>query len=360
MGAYLAITAFLILFYTAVRQVKVLAERKAMAYSLAAALALALLLGLRHPTMGVDLGYGRSVGYLASFAQLSAMTWKKVLGLEAFQNYEGGYILLNKLLGSLCPEAQFLLLGCGGLSLLPVGLTIGRYSANCRTSFLIYLGLPALFICFSGLRQGIAVGITFYAYRFIREKRWRAYLAMTLLACLFHSTAMVSLMAYPVCRVVPDRAARLASLAALPVLFAFRAEIWNTIVRITGRSIPAVHNGSVELMLLFGGIYVYMVLFSPEKCGFDGLLNVQYLACCALIFSEVSNVAQRVGYYFMLYLTLSLPALLDHIRQKRRILEYSLHWLTIVGGFLLFGAYQLRTNTWAVAWPYRFFWETIW
>ena len=102
---------------------------------------------------------------------------------------------------------------------------------------------------------------------------------------------------------------------------------------------------------------MYLFLFSEEKSPLAGLINVQYLACCALVFAEVSQVAQRVGYYFMLYLTVSLPEVLCQIRKKAGRLDYALHALAVAGGFLLFGAYQLRTNSWAMAWPYRFFWE---
>lgn len=357
MGAYIGVMLCLTLFYSGLRRVEMPLQRKVRTYAVTASFLLVLLLGLRHPSMGIDLGYGRSYGYLPSFAQISAMPWRAALGGQAFQNYEQGYVLLNKLLMVLGLGEQGLLLACGALSVLPIGWMIGRYSANCRTSFLIYLGLPAFFICFSGLRQGIALGISFFAYRFAIEKRWKAYLGTILLACLFHSTAIIALLIYPALRVFPDRWARWVSLAGLGMLFVFRSELWNVIVRVTGRSIPAVHNGSIELMLLFCGIYLYMLLFSQGERHLEGLINVQYLACGALIFAEVSQVAQRVGYYFMLYLTLSLPEILRGIRRKRGELEYALHTFAVVGGFLLFGVYQLRTNTWAMAWPYRFFWE---
>lgn len=359
MGVYFGIAAFFCLSYWALRRIRAPVERKTRIYSLTAALVLALLLGFRHPSMGVDLGYGRSIGYLASFSQIAEMSWEEIRELAAFQNYEWGYIWLNKLLSCINREPTCLLLGCGVLSLVPVGIIIGRYSANCRSSFLLYLGLPALFICFSGLRQGIALSISFYAYRFAREKRILAFVAGIFLACLFHGTAVISLLVYPACRVFPDRAARYGSMAVLPGLFVFREELWNTIVRFTGRSVPAVHSGSVALMLLFWGIYGYMVLFSRKQGALAGLINLHYLACCTMTFAEVSNVAQRVGYYFMLYLTLSLPELLRQIREKQGMLAYCLHWSAVVGGFLLFGVYQLRTNSWAMAWPYQFFWENV-
>lgn len=357
MGPYLFLIAFLFLLYPAVRHIAIPGEKKAIVYALMAALALALLLGLRHPSMGVDLGYDTGGGYLESFQTISDLSWTEVLVLDAFQNYERGYLLLNKLIGSVSTHQQFFLLCCGLLSILPIGVMIGRYSRNCRTSFLIYLGLPAFLIAFSGLRQAIALAITFYGYRFVRERKCVRYFLTVLLACQFHSSAVVSLLVYPACRIRLDRMARYATLVLLPLLFAFRSQIWNWIVRVTGRSIPAVHSGSVNLLLLFCAVYVYMVVFSPEKGKFDGLVNLHYLACGTLVFAEVSHVAQRVGYYFMLYLTLSLPELLHTVREKWGNREYMLHLGAIAGGFLLFGFYQLRTSSWAEGWPYRFFWQ---
>ena len=353
MGVYLAVLSFVLLYYDRLRRGTGAAERRAMAYSLACAGAVALMLGLRHPSMGVDLGYGREYGYLPSFLQLSGMDWEAVFRMEGFQNYEWGYILLNRLLGSVCQWEQGLLLCCGMLSVLPVGWVLGRYSPDCRLSFLIYLGLPAFFICFSGLRQGIALGIAFYGYRYVVQRRWRGFLAAVLVACCFHRTAVVSLLVYPACCVVPDRVGRWLSVVGLGVLFCLREPLWNAVVLITGRGTLAVHNGSVALMLLFWSLYGYLVLFSRQP----GLANVQYLACCALVFAEVSTVAQRVGYYFLLYLTVSLPTLVEQVRQRRGPGEARVHWLILAVGFLSLGAYQLFGNSWAMAWPYCFFWQ---
>lgn len=359
MMPYVFLIGFLILFYGILRRTKGLSDRKPSVYSMTAAGVLTALLGLRHPSMGVDLGYGRSYGYLVSFHQITAMSWGEILKLESFQNYEKGYLLFNKLLGTFWESETFFLFSCAALSVLPIGAVIGKYSRNCRTSFLIYLGLPVFWICFSGLRQAIAVALTFWGFGFVRERKWKPYILTVAAASLFHSTAVVALLIYPLYWLCPGRTARYGALGVLLILFLLRGKLWNLIVQLTGRGTEAVSSGSVNLWLLFCGIYVYVLLFSKENGLYDGLISLLYMTCCILTFTEVSDTALRVAYYFMPHLTLLLPELLQDLRRTRGQREYILHFLAVAGGFLLFFLYNLKHTAWAGAYPYHGFWVRL-
>ena len=328
-------------------------------YSLIMALLLVLLLGLRHPSMGIDLGYGMPYGYLPSFRELSGLSWKNLLSLESYQNYERGYLLFNKLVGCICREPQFFLLCCAAAAVLPIGAVIGKHSADCRLSFLIWFGLTVFQIPFSGLRQAIAVAVTFWGFSYVKERKPILYLAVVALASLFHRTALVAGLVYPLYGIRLDRAGRLVSIGLLPLLFLLRSRLWNWIIQLAGRGTPAVSSGDVGLFVLFCAVYCYLVLFAPEKGTLDGLINIQYLSCCILIFTEVSTVALRVGYYTMLYLTLTLPDLLQQIRRRLGYREYILHLWLVAGGFVAFGFYNLLHSAWAGAYPYYFYWESI-
>lgn len=328
-------------------------------YPLTVSLMLTAILGLRHPSMGVDLGYGMTHGYLPSFYILNGSSWKEILTMPEFQNYERGFLVFTKLTGSLWMEQQWFLLCCAGVSVLPVGAVIGTFSRNQRLSFLIYFGLTAFQIPFSGLRQAMALGISFLGMFYIPQRRWKSFLAVVGLAALFHDTAVTALLMYPLYWWKPDKQLRLVSFLVLAAMFALRAPLWNGIVAILDRGSPAVHSGDVGLFLLFCGIYGYMVLFSPEREGCSGLVNMQWLCCCVLAFTEVSTVAARVGYYSMLYLTLSLPEILEDIRCRLGNREYLLHTGAVAVGFLLLGVYNLLHADWARAVPYGFFWEAM-
>lgn len=345
--------------YSLIRRIKGLAGKKAMVYSLTVSAIWSLMLGLRHPSMGVDLGYGREYGYLASFCDLAGKSWWDVLRLESFQNYEKGYLLFNKLVGTLWENQQFFLFSCALVSILPVGIVVGRYSKNCRASFLIYFGLTVFHIVFSGLRQAIAVGIAFYGFRFVTEKNGRQYLFTILLASAFHKSALAAALIYPLYWIKLNRRARLVTAGLLPVLFLCRVPLWNLIVQVTGMSSFAVHNGSVTLLAVFCLIYVYLILFAPETRETGGLVNIHYVSCCLLTLTEVSNVAQRAGYYYMIYTVLLLPAVLEGIKQRKGRQEYTLHYAAAIGGFFLASVYSILHSAWSGAYPFYFFWQIV-
>ncbi len=332
-----------------------LPRKKPMVYSLALGGLLTLLLGARHPAMGVDLGYGMAYGYLPSFRFLTGLPWKQVLTLDGFQNYERGYLLFNKLAGSVFAQDQWFLLCCAGVSVLPIAWVIGRYSKNRRLSFLIYFGLTVFQIPFSGLRQAMAAGLAFLAFPLVRKKRLLPFLLTVGLAAQFHNTAWTAVLLYPLYWIRPDRTARLLSFGVTGLVFALREPLWNILAAWTGRGHPAVHSGDFGLFLLFCAVYFYLILFSRRT--HSGLVNIQWLCCCTLAFTEVSTVAGRVSYYSMLALTLTLPEILDDLGQRFGQREWLLHSWAAGLGFVLLGFYNLTHSAWAGAVPYRFFWQ---
>lgn len=76
---------------------------------ISASIILLVIIGFRHPSMGVDLQYGKPGGYLGSFVAINNMSWSEVLTTK-YQNYERGYIILNKLIGVISTKEQSLLI----------------------------------------------------------------------------------------------------------------------------------------------------------------------------------------------------------------------------------------------------------
>lgn len=356
---YIVLLGITILFYSMLCNVQLKGVNKGRMYIAVVTSAVVLLLGLRHPSMGVDLAYGQYYGYLASFQSIAKMSWKKVLSLTSYLNYERGYVLFNKVVGLISREEQFFLFVCAVASIVPIGLTIGKYSKNCRTSFLIYFGLSIFMVNFSALRQAIAVAITFWGFGYIKEKRLKGYILLVLVASLFHTSALISILAYPLYWINLNRSARMVTLGTLPILFLLRSTIWDFIVRITGRSVGAEHNGAVMLFLLFAAIYVYTIVFSPEKNSYSGLSNLLFVCCCILSLTEVSQIVQRVAYYYLPYTMLVLPEVLDAVRNSRGRIEYTIHTTMVAGGFVAFFLRNVYTTSWAMAYPYYFFWQNI-
>ncbi len=78
---------------------------------------------------------------------------------------------------------------------------VKRYSSNVYISFIVSISLGSLGFMLSALRQILAISVIMFAFKFVEEKKLVKFVALTLFASLFHSTAIVFLLAYPLYRI---------------------------------------------------------------------------------------------------------------------------------------------------------------
>ena len=130
-----------------------------------------LVLALRHQRMGIDLKYRQMYGYLWSFDMIGKASWDLVLRSHSFLNYERGYMTFNKLVSAFTKDRNVFMAICAFLSVAPVFIFIYKKSKRPLMSIIIYLGLPVFLICFSGLRQGIAIGFTVLSMFLVEKKK---------------------------------------------------------------------------------------------------------------------------------------------------------------------------------------------
>lgn len=322
---------------------------------------LVLIIGLRHPSMGIDLKYGMTHGYLGSFDIIGAMSWSSVLKIEKFLNYERGFVIFCKLVASIWYDQQFFLFISAFSSLFPLFLFIYKKSENALMSMTIYMGVPAFLIIYSGIRQGIAIGLCFLALLFIKEKKNKiknivVFILIVLLATTFHSSAIVFLLTLPLYYLNLGKTSRWLTVVILPFIYICRFWIFNILSKIFKDDAVVEDTGAITLLLVFVGIYIICILFSStDDKEYNWYMNMFYVACVCQVFSGVYNTAMRIGYYFMIFLVVLLPKLVSQ-------LKYNDRFIFRIGVKLAFGTfalYSIYNSTWAMAYPYHFFWESI-
>lgn len=314
-----------------------------------------VLLGCRHPSMGKDLGSSFTDGYIKSFEFLNMLSWEQIMRMGAYLNYDKGYIFFNKLIGTIAGDSiQLFIAACALVCLLPIGYTVAKRSKNVVMSICIYLGLPTFLFIFSGLRQGIAIGLCFYSLNYIVDKKPLRFIFLVLIACTFHYSAIAYFIAYPLYRVKIDKRARWLSVLALPVIFALRHPIFTILSRVFVDDVQLDDNGSMTLLLVFSIIYIFCIFFGKNSEIQNGYMNIFYIACVCQIFGNIYGLALRVGYYFVLALVLLLPEIWSSLvlQSNRRIIS-----IGICGCFIIYGLYSIYISEWANAYPYRFFFE---
>lgn len=314
-------------------------------------------IALRHPSMGLDLGYGRGNGYLDWFQVIGSHSWERIIHSGGYQNYEWGYIVFNKLISYISTEYQCLLIMSAVASLMPLAFMISKYSNDRLFSVIVYLGLPSFLIIFSGLRQGIAIGITCFSYIYIEQKKPFKFILTIILASLFHYSAVIFLIAYPVFRIKLDKQKRILSLFAILIVYIFRIPLFSILSKIFKDNASLEINDSKTLLLVFVAIYIFCTVFINENDKIaSGFLNIFYLAIICMCFSGVYLTAMRVGYYFMIGLVIALPNIICNISDANLHLICK---LSISGIFIIYGLYSLYSSSWGMAYPYDFFWSNI-
>ena len=102
-------------------------DKQKKSFTITAFLLIFLLIALRHQSMGIDLGYfSKKIGYLTSFDILNSYSWNEIFELDNWLNYERGYIIFNKIVGTINNNRQFFLGASAFVSLLPIFLYIGK------------------------------------------------------------------------------------------------------------------------------------------------------------------------------------------------------------------------------------------
>lgn len=318
------------------------------------------LLACRHPYMGLDLGWGYNDGYWNSFKRLNAYSWDKILGMDSYLNYERGYIIFNKLVGTIWNEPQFFLAVCALVSLLPIAFFVAERSKKPLLSLCIFIGLPVFHIFFSGLRQGIAIGITVLATSFIEKRKPMLFALTVVVASFFHSSAIVFLVAYPLYYINFANIGRMISLLILPILFVLRGPIFAILSKIFTDNAVVEETGAGTLFIVFVLIYVFLILVNKvDDERQNGLINLCYAACICQAFGGIYNTALRVGYYFIIYMVVAIPNALEALKGSGRMYRtyQFLVELAFIVIFVVYGLNSIQNGSWSRTFPYIWFWK---
>ena len=343
----------------------IMTEKKArIVYGIAFFLLIGLLLALRHPSMGVDLGYRESTGYLAGFKEISKWSWEKVWS-EDLRNYERGYIVFNKLVSVIFSsnDPQTLLMVCGFISALAPAILITSESKNPLLSTMVYLALPSFLIGFSGLRQALALSITMIAYMMIRRKKLVIFILLVLLASTFHSSSLVFIVAYPLYYIKHNSIFKLASVASIVLVYALRIPLFRLLGTFFKDNVEIEETGAFMLFLVFVLIYLFLIVFSDNNKISVGTTNLVLVACYCQVFGGIYNIAMRVGYYFMVYAMIAIPEAVEATNEETITVDNRSKQLMkglLYFAFVLFAIYQLsigNENSWYMTNPYSFYWE---
>lgn len=205
-----------------------------------------------------------------------------------------------------------------------LGILVYRYSPSPYWSYVIYLAMGFYISTFNVLKQAIAMGFIVLAMVAVIERKPAPFLLWVFIASLFHTPALVFLVAYPFANKQIDWSYFLMIVIMAAAVFLFRDEI----VRQIG-SVYYEDRVEFEAAQILGGRAIMMVMilavaliFRPLR-NYDTLyrqvFNIMILAVIIQCFSVYDNVFTRLADYFYQFVMLFIPLMLQSGWEQARI-----------------------------------------
>ena len=250
-------------------------------------LSLILFAGLRDFRVGTDTG--NYVWYFERSESFASVTE---------QRNEIGYNLLSWVARNLSDSYSVLLLLIAAVVVSCYVSTIVKLTRRYETALYLFITLGVYTFFFNGARQGIAAAICFAAIPFLLERRLIPYALTVGFSTLFHQTAWIALMLYPLAslrvdwrRLVAVGAATVVLVVFLQVFVGLAAELLDD--KFAAYAEKGDSGGQVWVAFLVGqGVMLYLFkgkVRDPEG-HYGRLLNIYLIGLVPALTSTLSGV----------------------------------------------------------------------
>ncbi|KAF0091901.1 MAG: polysaccharide polymerase [Fusobacteria bacterium] len=311
--------------------------------------AIIILQGLRKSSVGVDL-----FGYLKALEVAKFLDFVPSVKLL---NYEVGYLFYSQFFAKLNVPDQFYIFIVAVTIIMPITYIWIKNTKMPGLSVFIYLTLGFFTFTFSGLRQSIALAITFFSFKYIQEKKFVKFLLLVLLAMSFHTSAIVFIMAYPLYHFKLNLYHFLFIIPSLIIVFILKSQIFVIIYKIYRgyKGEIEVTNAYTMLIVMIFVLILAYIFANKEKTNINlnAYRNYMLIAIIFQIFASQSNMIMRAGYYYFIFITLLLP---EVIQSQRDIKIRIFSTIVVIASLVIFFQVQTGSGYLNVS-PYYFFWE---
>lgn len=313
-----------------------------------------LIQGLRHESVGID-----SCNVYRPIYDSIDLTYQSVFSLPDYAlNFEAGFWIFCNVLKHLGLSTQMFVLAASFVSIAPISYVFHKYSPNIVFSYIIFASFNVYYFGFSGMRQAMAIGIVALSFLCIVDRKPLRFMALIMLACVFHTSAIVFAVAYPIYHYLNLSFAKFLLFLGVFLMGSIvlkQLVIWMVELIFSEGLYESYLNTDVapsyNLIIILAGLTMSSYLVNLRD--FSHLRNILFASICAQCLGLFSSSASRVAYYYYLFLALLLPLTAHYISNKAVKTVY----VWAVSAFAIFLFFYSNANGYLEVIPYKFFWE---
>ncbi|NQU80861.1 MAG: EpsG family protein [Bacteroidetes bacterium] len=312
-----------------------------------------LICALRDVNFGDD-----GVRYMQKYLYFSnvniSVLWTDFLTFEVKDPF---FNLFSKIISILGFSYQFWFAIIAAIFCTAVSTTIYKYSSSIIISFIALISLGYLYFSMTGLRQTIALSMILISYKFLRERKLVVFIIIVVFGALFHSSALIFLLAYPFAYMKIGWKQILSVGSSLVMAFLFSNQL-RQLIRVIGwnkylsyyadRDIKLTISGFIIQLLIISFCLFYKkgVLFEDKKN--ISLYNLLFIGLIFQSFAIVVAETFRISMYFSIFSIILIPKTLAV--KKDKIITLILY--LVVSSALI--AYILWSG---LLFGFKFFWQ---
>lgn len=317
---------------------------------------LLLLLVFRHDSVGRDLSTYKTIFQYIAHSDWHTAVWR---------SSEIGNNFLNKLISVFTADFRWIIVISALLECFFISKAYIHYSDDTALTVSLFIIMSNFTLLFSGLRQAIAISFGFWAFEQVRKKKFVRFLAIVIVAMLFHTSAFMLLFMYPLYHVRFRKKSLFWVVPSLMLVFTFNEQIFGFLTRIlelfTKYDGTIEYTGSYTMLILFI-IFAIFACVIPDESLMDadtvGMRNFLFFSVGLQMFAPLHTVAMRMNYYYMAFIPLLIP----------RVIQYSdLRWKQVadvaryimIAFFIIYFFVTVANADALNIFPYYFFWETV-
>ena len=315
-----------------------------------------VLLAFRNSCVGND-----TLNYMNFFDRIN---WLGPYGAGLFADEQG--FLIYTWLVSLVTDNPQVYIAISSLLIVVLMLpTYLRLSEDTSLTVAIFCSLSTFVMMFSGIRQMLVISLGFVVYHFVRKKKIIPFLLVALIAVLFHTSAIMLFIMYPLYHVKITKKSLWVIIPTIIVIFIFNEQIFSAIggyIETYTRFDSSIEEtGAYAMIVLFALLSIFCFIV-PDESRIDketvGLRNFLLFAMVIQFFAPLHTLAMRIGYYFIIFIPLLIPRIIK-FRSKRVGNNgiYIRHLMVVL--FIAYFLYTMYISQPLHVSPYHFCWEVV-
>lgn len=308
---------------------------------------------------------------------------------EAFttSRYEPAYIIINYLFNKFNLSYYFLQIVLSGFIYFSVFVFLLRYSSDFLFSVYVFYVLRYSIGTMNVVRMWMAIAVLLFAIQYVIDRKLIKFLIVILLASLFHSSALVFLIIYPLYSIQINKKIILAMMGGSVLIFLASKFFFSVLTSLIGRysgylstDFNVESNIAVYLTLLidlslFVLIYVAINRENKYYCNDNSWGNIvsliyeedknnvglkkilvltALLAVCFDIIGLGNTVMNRISTYFSVFFVLSIPIAIQKIQFEAN--KGFVKTAVMIGLSVQFLIIMIFRPNWSGVVPYVFLW----